>query len=89
MFVQSASLPWLRMPSRRTRVVEVREGVLLPGADVLVCGVPAIALAATDYRDGSTAIELIATPTFPLVASPDADLFHPGRRPIHDQADLP
>lgn len=62
--------------------VTVEEGLLLPGAQVLVCGVAVRELAATDYRDGAHALVMRATSTFPLVASSDADLFKETDRPI-------
>jgi len=62
--------------------VTVEEGVLLPGAPVLVCGVAVTELAATDYRDGAPHRVLRSTSTFPLVASSDADLFRMTERPI-------
>ncbi len=62
--------------------VTVEEGLLLPGAQVLVCGVAVRELAATDYRDGAHALVMRATSTFPLVASSDADLFKLTDRPI-------
>jgi hypothetical protein len=62
--------------------VTVEEGVLLPGAPVLVCGVAVTELAATDYRDGAQLRVMRATATFPLVASTDADLFTTSERPI-------
>lgn len=62
--------------------VSVEEGVLLPGATVLVCGVAMNELAATDYRDGAETLVMRATATFPLVASTDADLFRAGHRPV-------
>lgn len=65
--------------------VTVLEGVLLPGAPVLVCGMAATELAATDYRDGAPRRSLRATETFPLVASTDADLFHSSERPVRPE----
>ncbi|HUS30246.1 MAG TPA: hypothetical protein VMZ53_17180 [Kofleriaceae bacterium] len=62
--------------------ITVEVGVLQPGMRVLVCGVAARELTPTDYRDGTPALLLRASATFPLVASTDADLFHPGDRPI-------
>ena len=62
--------------------VIVEEGLLLPGALLLVCGVAQRELGATDYRDGKSMLVLRASPTFPLVASTDADLRTPGDRPI-------
>lgn len=60
----------------------VEEGLLLPGARILVCGVAVREPTATDYRDGQTTLTLRATSTFPLVASTDRDLFQTGDRPI-------
>ncbi len=62
--------------------VTVEEGVLLPDAPVLVCGVAVTELTATDYRDGAHSRVMRATATFPLVASTDADLFKVTERPI-------
>jgi hypothetical protein len=62
--------------------VTVEEGLLQPGAKILVCGVAARELAATDYRDGEQRLVLRASATFPLVASTDRDLFEPGDRLI-------
>ena len=62
--------------------VTVEEGVLLPNAPVLVCGVAVTELAATDYRDGAHMRVMRSTSTFPLVASTDADLFKMTERPI-------
>lgn len=74
-------------PQLRGRVhvvgpLTIEEGVLVPGDKVLVCGVVMTELAATDYRDGKPVYTLRATPSFPLVASSDRDLFLPGDRPI-------
>lgn len=61
----------------------IEEGVLLPGGQVLVCGVAVRELAAADhYRESATSFVLRATSTFPLVASTDADLFEASDRPI-------
>jgi hypothetical protein len=69
--------------------VEVREGRLMPGDEVLVCGVAALERDVDNYRDGEVIlVELRATPTFPLVASTDPDLVMQGDRPI-DPAELP
>lgn len=62
--------------------ITIEEGLLRPGARILVCGVAARELAATDYRDGEQRLVLRASATFPLVASTDRDLFEPGDRPI-------
>lgn len=64
------------------RPVTVEEGLLHPGARILVCGVAVRELGVTDYRDGASSLVLRATATFPLVASTDQDLFRPGDRPI-------
>jgi len=69
-------------PQYQMWAVTVEEGVLLPGAPVLVCGVAVRELAATDYRDGAEMLVMHATSTFPLVASTDADLFKATERPI-------
>jgi hypothetical protein len=69
-------------PQYQMWAVTVEEGVLLPGAPVLVCGVAVRELAATDYRDGAQMLVMRATSTFPLVASTDADLFKATERPI-------
>ena len=71
-------------------MVEVCEGLLRPGDEVLVCGVASIERPVDDnYRDGETVTtSLHATPTFPLVASTDLDLLAQGDRPI-DPAELP
>ncbi len=79
-----------------------REGLLLPGAEVAVCGavvMRAIALpisgatertlgAGTDYRESNQRMEIVATPTFPAVASTDDDLIIAPRQQI-SPADLP
>jgi hypothetical protein len=62
--------------------VTVEEGLLQPGAKILVCGVVMHERSATGYRDGGTVLVLRATQTFPLVASTDPDLLVPGERPI-------
>lgn len=64
------------------RAVTVEEGLLHPGAKILVCGVAVRELGVTDYRDGASVLVLRATQTFPLVASTDPDLLMPGTRPI-------
>ena len=71
-------------------MVEVAEGLLKPGDEVLVCGVAATERRTDDnYRDGTTvSTSLQATPTFPLVASTDDDLVMQGNRPI-DPEELP
>jgi hypothetical protein len=79
-------------PSWRGQVVFVTEGVLLAGAQVAACGVMQTAIAASDlYREGRTHRVLIASPTFPLVASPDRDLELPSPMPMRpeDVRDLP
>jgi len=85
--------PWLvpLLPRRLdSPMVEVAEGLLREGDEVLVCGVTAIERQVDDnYRDGTTVTaSLQATPTFPLVASTDLDLLRQGDRPI-DPAELP
>lgn len=60
----------------------VEEGIVVPGDKILVCGVVTSELSATDYRDGTPVYTLRATPSFPLVASTDRDLFTPGERPL-------
>lgn len=81
---------WLRpMVPGWVLLADVREGLLLPGANALVCGVASAALVADTYRDGErVALELQNTPTFPLVASTDPDLVRQGDRPI-DPQELP
>ncbi len=69
-------------PPFRHHPVTVEEGLLQPGATILVCGVAVRELGATDYRDGASHFVMRATATFPLVASTDPDLVHPGERPI-------
>ncbi len=69
-------------PLYATSPVTVEEGLLLPGARILVCGVVARDAIASDYRDGKTHLVLRASATFPLVASTDADLLTQGERPI-------
>ena len=85
--------PWLVAllpPTIGSPVVEVCEGLLRPGDEVLVCGVTSIERGVDDnYRDGErVTTSLQATPTFPLVASTDVDLLAQGDRPI-DPAELP
>ena len=77
-------------PTLASPMVEVAEGLLMPDDEVLVCGVASRERRADDsYRDGETVTaSLVATPTFPLVASTDLDLLAPGGRPI-DPAELP
>ncbi|MFN0251216.1 MAG: hypothetical protein ACKV2T_30350 [Kofleriaceae bacterium] len=62
--------------------ITVEEGLLMPGARILVCGVVSREAGATGYRDGTQVFTMRATPSFPLVASTDADLFVAGDRPI-------
>ncbi|NVB83408.1 MAG: hypothetical protein HOV81_33860 [Kofleriaceae bacterium] len=69
-------------PGYRYSPVLVEEGVLLPGARILVCGLVARELDASQYRDGAPVLVLRASATFPLVASSDADLFTSPSRPI-------
>ncbi len=77
------------LPRYYIPAVEVREGYLMPGDEVLVCGVAAIERGIDNYRDGETVtVELRATTMFPLVASTDRDLVIQGDRPI-DPAELP
>jgi hypothetical protein len=82
-----------RVPlSWRGQVVFVTEGVLLAGAQVAACGVMQTAIGASDlYREGCAYRMLIASPTFPLVASPDRDLEVPSPSPIRpeDVRELP
>lgn len=66
-----------------------REALLLPGAEVAVCGALVMrSLPASgnhertlgtesDYRESNHRMELVATPTFPAVASTDDDLIIP------------
>lgn len=55
-----------------------REALLLPGAEVAVCGAAVMrARAADDYRESTHQMEIIATPTFPAVASTDDDITVP------------
>lgn len=69
-------------PGHRYSPVTVEEGVLLPGDRILVCGLVARELDASQYRDGAPVLVLRASATFPLVASSDADLFTTTSRPI-------
>jgi hypothetical protein len=63
--------------------VTVEEGLLHDGAKILVCGLVARDVSvADDYRRGTETRVLRASPTFPLVASTDPDLFVAGARPI-------
>ena len=56
--------------------------MLLEGMSVAVCGVVHLAPAAGElYREARHSLELVASPTFPLVASPDPDLAVPSHRP--------
>ena len=84
--------PWLRqlIPPRTKWIgVTVSEGLLRSGDEALVCGVASVERGVDNYRDGETVmVTLVATPTFPLVASTDDDLMAPGVRPI-DPAELP
>ena len=84
--------PWLRslVPFRPGfEPVTVMERLLRSGDEALVCGVASVERSVDNYRDGETVtVSLVATPTFPLVASTDADLIAPGVRPI-DPAELP
>lgn len=70
------------VPAYHYYPVTVEEGLLLEGAQVLVCGVAVREAAASDYRDGAQRLVMRATSTFPLVASSDADLFKATDRPI-------
>lgn len=81
---------WLRpMVPGWVLMADVREGLLIPGATALVCGVATENRVADTYRDGErVALELQNTPTFPLVASTDPDLMRQGDRPI-DPQELP
>jgi len=83
---------WLREmiePRHHWTGVTVSEGLLRSGDEALVCGVASVERGVDNYRDGETVtVSLVATPTFPLVASTDADLIAPGVRPI-DPAELP
>jgi hypothetical protein len=71
---------WLGLPVRWT------EGVLRPGMSVAACGLVSFATGAGEmYREARRNIELIASPSFPLVASPDADLAVPSHRPYQPE----
>ena len=71
---------WHGQPIRWT------EGLLLEGARVAACGVMQTAvIGAALYREAHTSGELIASPTFPLVASPDPDLAPPPPRPYRPE----
>ena len=60
-----------------------REALLLPGAEVSVCGAVVLrSIASADYRDSQHQMEIVATPTFPAVASTDDDLIAPPREQI-------
>lgn len=62
------------------------EGLLLEGAQVAACGVMRTTVIGGEmYRDLHTRGELIASPTFPLVASPDPDLAWPSPRPYQPE----
>lgn len=69
-------------PGAHVRGVTLEEGVLLAGMRILVCGLVARELDASQYRDGQPTLVLRASATFPLVASCDADLFVATTRPI-------
>lgn len=62
--------------------VTVEEGLLVEGMRILVCGLVARELDASQYRDGAPTLVFRASATFPLVASTDADLFTATSRPI-------
>jgi hypothetical protein len=82
---------WLP-PAWRGDLVVVTEGMLVPSATVAACGVMQTTLAAGElYREGRTHRVLVASPTFPLVASPDRDLEVPSPRPMRPEElrDLP
>jgi hypothetical protein len=73
-------------PSRRGSSLVLTEGVLVAGAQVAACGVMQTSIAAGDlYRDGRAQRVLIASPTFPLVASPDRDLAAPSPHPVRPE----
>jgi hypothetical protein len=77
--------PWVP-PAIRHLPLHITEGLLLPGLEVAVCGVLQTAIVAgTMYRDREIRYELTSSPTFPLVASPDADLVEPPPRPIRPE----
>ncbi len=60
-----------------------REALLLPGAEVSVCAAVVLrSIAASDYRESNHRMELVATPTFPAVASTDDDLIIAPREQI-------
>jgi hypothetical protein len=62
------------------------EGVLLDGMSVAACGVVHLAPAAGElYREARHRVELVASSTFPLVASPDPDLAVPVDRTYHPE----
>jgi len=76
---------WLP-PTWRGDAVIVTEGKLVPGASVAACGVmQATVVAGELYREGRTHCVLVASPTFPLVASPDRDLEVPSPRPMRPE----
>ena len=78
-------LAWVP-PRWRGGAIVVSEGVLIEGQQVAVCGVMQAAIAAGElYREGHTRRELTASPTFPLVASPDEDLEAQSHRPIRPE----
>lgn len=73
-------------PSWRGHTLVLTEGLLIPGAQVAACGVMQTAIAAGGmYRDGRAQRVLIASPTFPLVASPDRDLEAPSPHPVRPE----
>jgi hypothetical protein len=73
-------------PSWRSHNLVLTEGVLVEGAQVAACGVMQMTIAAGGmYRDGRAQRVLIASPTFPLVASPDRDLEAPSPRPVRPE----
>lgn len=77
--------PWLAArvsPFHRFVAVTIEEGLVQPGSRILVCGLVARELDATDYRDGKPALVFRASATFPLVASSNPNLFTPTTRPI-------
>ena len=84
--------PWLRglvRPELWSQALELFEGLVQPGSDVLVCGVVQRELGVDNYRDGETSqLAMQTTTTFPLVASTDPDLVVQGDRPI-DPQELP
>lgn len=86
-----AAGPWFEriMPGAGWLQLVHREALLLPGAEVVVCGTVVMrALAADDYRESTHQMELLATPTFPAVASTDDDITAPPEVQIAPQ-DVP